>query len=274
MKILTKNSPTPNVCFASLRAAKAGLRYASRGAFGSGIDEGFGMMFDVTKYGERIIRIGGKKYAAGRNQEEIHRSGKWSVHYRGASKSGFKNYCLYFDSAHAQKKVWSLGIKDGVFSKNHDFKDLRRNSPDTLAWLLTIINGERSDAPCPAGIGDNNKTGRPKKNVSDIPTTKQENYEAKKWSALPKFIYFMRKPAWPGGLFGNSQDNFGIDADSARDIFDVLRRHDFIEFMDGRSSKIKDVSDDKIYFDLYRSGEVNEVKGVDWIGAMKEKLGR
>lgn len=37
-KILTKNLPTPNVCFASLRAAKAALRYASRGAFRRRVD--------------------------------------------------------------------------------------------------------------------------------------------------------------------------------------------------------------------------------------------
>lgn len=229
-------------------------------------------MFDVTKYGERIIRIGGKKYAATRKQEEIHSSGKWSIHFRGSSKSGFNNYCLYFDSADAQKKVWSFGIKDGVFSKNRDFKDLRKNSPVTLAWLLRVINGERSPAPHPDGIGGNEKNGRPKKDRSDIPSTEDEKYENRKWSALPKFISYLRKPAWPRGLFESSQLNFGIDPDAARDIFDVLRRYDFIEFVDGNSSKIKNVEDDHIYFGLYNAGVVRGVKGVAWISAVKEKM--
>ena len=84
--------------------------------------------------------VGGVRMSRRANDVIIAEKGKWLlVHVVDWSKHGWISTQLYLDAKKAPKRMWQIGVKDGVAARNRSARLLEDYHPGMLEWVIEQV---------------------------------------------------------------------------------------------------------------------------------------
>jgi hypothetical protein len=89
---------------------------------------------------EPVYLIGGRRFVRRETDVVIARKGKWLlVNVADWGAHGWISTQLYLDDPDAPKRMWQIGVKDGVAARNVSVRLLEQYHPGMLDWVIKRV---------------------------------------------------------------------------------------------------------------------------------------
>ena len=89
---------------------------------------------------ELFYVVGGRKMLRRKGDVTVAQRGEWTlVHVVDWSAHGWASMHLYRDNTDAKKRLYQIGVKDGVAARNQSARLLEEHHPGVLAWVIDRV---------------------------------------------------------------------------------------------------------------------------------------
>ena len=87
-----------------------------------------------------VYVVGGRKMLRRTGDVTVAQKGEWTlVHVTDWSAHGWVSTHLYRDNPDVQKRLYQIGVKDGVVARNRSARLLEEHFPEMLQWVIDQV---------------------------------------------------------------------------------------------------------------------------------------